>query len=443
MNLPSRSLRESACWLVRLRWVACISVFIVIWIVSSVYDIVQSPAPLYLVGFVMIFYNVILHLICLRWKSMIDEQCYGPSVIVTQIVLDLIALTLLLYFSDIAHNPFISYFVFHMIIAGILLPGRLSYLLAGLASILVGAAMLIQYGFGMACHSINISHFSSVSQSNGYDGLYILGVFIAFVTTLAITVFFTTEIQKYVQKAQQKIRQQEKILGIGQLVAGFAHQISNPLDGLQNCISKISDRINDAHCREYILHMSKSLERIERIAKRLQEFARPHGIKMAEFDLNDALGEVALLLERTSEELNVNVSFSLGGVGKVWGDAYAIQEVVFHLCTNAFAAMPSGGNLTVRSIPCGKKDKYPSNYIVIEVEDTGSGIAEDKINSIFEPFVTTRSQSGGTGLGLWICKMLISEIGGEIRVSSVPGKGTIFSVFVIPSASHSFIEGIS
>jgi len=428
MELPRKNIRESARWLVSLRWAACACVFAVVWLAAEVFRVLDDPLPLYLVGFGMIAYNFLLYL-----RTRGDEPADAGAAargIILQIALDLAAMTLLLYFSDITRNPFIFFFVFHMIIGSILLPGRIPYLIAMLASVMVGAVFLLEY-FGLA--PVHPLHFAGTAAQRP-DGTYLLGLFIAFSSTLAITVYFTTSIQCYVQRARDEIRQKEKIIGIGQLVAGFAHQISNPLDGLQNCLDSISASPHvgeDPKLAEYVEMMRGALARIERIARRLQEFARPHGIRFSTFDLDSAVEEVLMLLQRADDRGGITVVFERGGVGLVRGDLYAVQEVVFHLCTNAFAAMPEGGKLTIRTrlvCPGG-----PSGFACVEVTDTGSGIPPDQLENVFEPFFTTRSKQGGTGLGLWICDMLISEMGGRIEAESEPGRGSTFRV-VLPRA---------
>ena len=110
------------------------------------------------------------------------------------------------------------------------------------------------------------------------------------------------------------------------------------------------------------------------------------------------------------------------------GDPYTLQEVLFNLCTNALNAMPNGGTLTLRSYALGRKDEDQMGSVAIDVSDTGVGIPRVNLERIFEPFFTTRADSGGTGLGLGLCRMLISEMGGRIEVRSALGQGTTFTV---------------
>jgi signal transduction histidine kinase len=259
-----------------------------------------------------------------------------------------------------------------------------------------------------------------------------LAVFVALGSTLWIAVYFTTAIRRYVDRAHAELRQKEKLLGIGQLVAGIAHQIANPLDGAQNCLRRIADDIkDDPRLTEYVQMMVSALNRIEQTARRVQSFALPRGITLQPTDVN-AVVEATLPLLETAHDATIRIVTELGRVPQVQGDPYTLQEVLFNLCTNAVAAMPRGGTLTLRTRPLGDRDDDQMNSVAVEVADTGVGIPRIHLEKIFEPFFTTRAQSGGTGLGLGLCRMLISEMGGRIEVRSAVQKGTVFTIVLNP-----------
>ncbi len=424
MKLPP----EGARWLVSLRWLAVVLMFVTIWFASAVLGIVRRPLPLYLVGLGITAYNTLFQLSQREWAA--GERNVERNIFL-QVFLDLIALTLLLYFADLPRNPFLFYFVFHMIIAGMYLRGREPYFFAAFASVMVGAVMLAE---SMAWIPSFPLHFrSEPANVQPLDGLYLLGVFVAFSSTLWIAVYCTTSIRRYVDRAHAEIRQKEKLLGIGQLVAGIAHQIANPLDGVQNCLQRIGEGVKgNTHLTEYVQLMAEALERIERTAKRVQAFARPRGIELQKTDVNAAV-EGTLQFLGGNFGNRIRTETELGAVPAVWGDPYTVQEVLFNLCTNAIAAMPDGGVLTIRTTALGRKDEDQMGSVAIEVSDTGVGIPRVQLEKIFEPFYTTRAESGGTGLGLGLCRMLISEMGGRIEVRSALGQGTTFTVVLNPA----------
>ena len=158
-----------------------------------------------------------------------------------------------------------------------------------MATGLVGAVMLLEYLGWIPSFPLRFPS-DPGPQDRPLDGLYLLGLFAAFASTLWIAVYFTTSIRRYVDRAHAELRQKEKLLGIGQLVAGIAHQIANPLDGLQNCLQRIGERVkDDPHLAEYVQMMVEALDRIERTAKRVQSFARPRGISLQSTDVNAAV----------------------------------------------------------------------------------------------------------------------------------------------------------
>lgn len=419
MKLPP----EGARWLVSLRWFACAAVVAMIWLTSSVLGIVANPLPLYAVAAAMVLYNVAFRL------SQADRMAGESDIernIMFQVAFDLLALTLLLYFSDLPRNPFLFYFLFHMIISGMYVRGRAPYFFAAMVTLLIGGIMFLEYQEWIPRNALHFP--SDPAKLPALDRIDLLGVFGAFASALWITAYFTVSIRRYVDRAHAEIRQKEKMLGIGQLVAGIAHQIANPLDGVQNCLRRVGERVkDDPHLTEYVQMMAEALDRIERTATRVQAFARPKGITLQSTDVNAAV-EATLEVLGTTHVGNVRIERELGEVPPVQGDSYTLQEVLFNLCTNALAAMPKGGTINLRTYALGRKDEDQMGSVAIAVSDTGVGIPRVDLEKIFEPFYTTRADSGGTGLGLGLCRMLISEMGGRIEVRSALGQGTTFTV---------------
>lgn len=423
MKLPP----EGVHWLIGLRWWASLGVFVMIWLAWSVMGVVEQPLPLLAVGLAMVGYNLLFERAERRRRG---GNGNADRNIFWQILLDLVSLTALLYFSDLSRNPFLVYYVFHMILAGMYLRGRAPYYFAGAATVTVGSIVLLEYLEWIPSFPLR---FGSEPTPQPLDKLYLLGVFAAFASAVWFTVYFSVSIRRYVDRAHAEIRQKEKMLGIGQLVAGIAHQIANPLDGLQNCLHHLGERVKgDAHLTEYVHLMAEALQRIERTAKRVQAFARPHGITLQRTDANAAV-EATLQVLGTSHGRNLKIETELEDVPAVQGDPYTLQEVLFNLCTNALAAMPHGGTLTLRTMRLGSKDEDQMDSVAIEVSDTGVGIPRVNLEKIFEPFFTTRADSGGTGLGLGLCRMLISEMGGRVEVRSALGQGTTFTVILNPA----------
>jgi signal transduction histidine kinase len=427
MARTSPILSNRAQWLVKLRWIACGGVVAVVYVSSSTLDLLQNPMPLYLIVVAMLVYNSLFGF--LEWRRGPGASGLDHDIFV-QIALDQIALTLLLYFSGISHNPFVFYFVFHLIIATLLLRGWTPYILVVLATCLVGGVLCLQHLRWIPVISLSLPHLQGVDETAAHalDKIQTIGIVTAFASTLWITVFLTSSVQRYMHRVRAAVRQKEKMLGIGQLVAGISHQISNPLDGIQNCLHTISERIqDDAQLTNYVRMMTEALDRIEQTAKRVQAFARPQGLKLQDTDVNEAI-ETTIAILGEGQVHGVEIVVDGGDVPLVFGDPYTLQEVIFNLCTNALAAMPDGGRLSIRSFRLDPQSFSRNERVAIEVTDTGVGIPEDKLERVFEPFFTTRADSGGTGLGLGLCRMLLSEMDGSIDVRSRVAHGTTFQI---------------
>lgn len=438
MDLAFSILSNRVRWLISLRWMFCFGVIVVVWASSSVLKVVAHPGPLYILAGIIVFYNSLLA-IYERYR-----RCSRLNLnkhIVAQMLLDMISLSLLLYFSGVPYNPFFFYYVFHIAIAALLLIGWVPYMLASLASCLAGVVIMLGYLERAPTSAFSLdpgSHHTAV-LGTGPHGVYLVGFFVALTTTLWITVYFTSSVHSYLSRVQGVIRQKEKMFGIGQLVAGIAHQISNPLDGIENCLQTIGRSVkDDAHLTQYVQLMAQALDRIERTTKSVQAFAGPHGVTRQDVDVNEAIEAVVQLLDHGISQ-KIQLVAELGKVPRVRADLHTLQEVVFNLCTNAVVAMPDGGKLFLRSFLLEADNFSRFKRVAIEVADTGCGIPESNIDKIFEPFFTTRKDAGGTGLGLTLCRILISEMDGRIEVTSVPKQETVFRL-ILNATGHDFCD---
>ena len=405
-------------WLINLRWTASSGLLVVIWLISGPLEVIKNPLPLYFIGVLLLVYNFILFLLKSRLAGLQGEK--AELIIFAQIAIDLLALTLLLYFSDISRNPFIFYYSFHIIIAGILLPVRYSYFAALLASVMAGSVIYMQHA------ELIQSHLLALSTGNEENGVMVTGKIFALSSTLFLNAFFTHYVLEQVRKAENDIRRQDKLLSLGKLVSGIIHQIRNPLDGLKNCLHILADgRRPAAECERYTKLMNDELNRIERLTERLQDYASSREVKLTEIDVNEQVLEALSLLEIKCRD-GITIKSELDDrLPPVCADPQALQEIVLNLCRNAIDAMPEGGRLVVRT---GIKSTGDQERIVISVTDTGDGLDRWEIDKIFEAFYTTKVNGEGTGLGLWICRTLAAQMGAKLAVESLPGMGSAFSI---------------
>ncbi len=226
----------------------------------------------------------------------------------------------------------------------------------------------------------------------------------------------------------------DQLATLGQLSAGLAHEIKNPLAGIQGAIEVLRDDGPDPTIVAVYDDVLRELKRVDGILQRLLESGRKAPLRLSRTDLGRLLEDVTELmrpaLRRRKVELRVEAARDLP---ETEIDAARIRQVVLNLVQNAGDALgEGGGHVTVRA------DVLPGNAgVVIAIEDDGPGIPPEVLPRLFEPFFTTKFT--GTGLGLTISKGLVEQHGGRIEVDSEPGRGTTFFIF-LPAGGASSAE---
>jgi PAS domain S-box-containing protein len=226
------------------------------------------------------------------------------------------------------------------------------------------------------------------------------------------------------KRLESQLIQSEKMAAIGQLAAGIAHEIRNPLGIIMNALYDLSE-IVDTDNPDVLedLHIAKEeIARAQDIIKNLLEFSRESGTEMEEVNLNDLLRKTLQLMGKYLQTNSVKVATAFGKVGACTANQNALRQVFLNLITNAVQAMPHGGVLRVRT------QRDADRRVLIEFSDTGVGIAEDHLHRVFDPFFTTKEPGQGTGLGLSVVHSVIKRYQGNISVRSKVGEGTSFLI---------------
>lgn len=225
----------------------------------------------------------------------------------------------------------------------------------------------------------------------------------------------------------------DKLVTLGQLSAGLAHEIGSPLQilgGRSRDLAARTDLPPEVVRSARIL--AEQSDRIARIVEQLLAFARRKTARMGEIDIGSAVRAIVDLVETEARRRGVQTVFECSdALPRVVADADGVQQVALNLLTNALRATPRGGRVRLRMAPSsfklerGTREQPSVSFIV---EDTGGGIPDEVRRRIFEPFFTTWTESGGAGLGLAVVKSIVDEHGGAIQVSSERGSGTRFTV---------------
>ena len=222
-----------------------------------------------------------------------------------------------------------------------------------------------------------------------------------------------------------QIVEKQKMAAIGQIAAGVAHEVCNPLSSISSVIQMLRRDERNARYSEQFNLIDMHIERISTVVRQLINMARPGSNQFQPIDMRSVLEGAVRIVSFDKRAQNINVAFEESEVPlRTYGLPDQIQQAVINLLFNALDAMPNGGTLTLRAISRG-------NRIVVEVEDTGCGIAKEVGRRVFEPFFTTKDPGRGTGLGLAVTYGVIQKHGGTIDFTSTPGNGTLFT-FEIP-----------
>ena len=224
-------------------------------------------------------------------------------------------------------------------------------------------------------------------------------------------------------KLENQLLQAEKLTSIGLLAAGVAHEVNTPLAGISSYTQMLLASTSPSDSRREVLEkIEKQSFRASEIVNNLVNFARVSDSDFGEVNLNSLMLETLSLLEHQLRSNSVEVSLSLDpSLPCTVGHGGKLQQVFVNLFMNAQDAMPSGGQITVRSY-CEKSG------IVVEVADTGEGISQEVVSQIYDPFFTTKDVGKGTGLGLSVCYGILQEHSGSIQVQSRVGEGSKFMV---------------
>lgn len=225
----------------------------------------------------------------------------------------------------------------------------------------------------------------------------------------------------------------EKLAAIGRLAAGVVHEINNPLATISACAESLETRVAEGvygastevdDLREYLELIRSEAFRCKSITNNLLDFSRVRTGNRFAIDIGDVVKSSARLVSHQKRGENIAFKVDLqDDLPPVQADEGQIQQAIISLATNAIDAMPEGGTLTFRVFS-------QNSRVLIEIQDTGIGIAPENVSKIFEPFFTTKEVGKGTGLGLSVCYGIITEHGGNLSVRSNLGVGTIFTIYL-------------
>jgi len=232
------------------------------------------------------------------------------------------------------------------------------------------------------------------------------------------------------KQLQEQLIQSEKMASLGQMAAGVAHEINNPISGIMVYLHMIMEdikenKLDENQALKFLGDSNEELKRCSRIIKSLLDFSRQSHPRLTSVGLPAILDETFEILEHKTKLQDIDVVWNVdSSIPFVQADPDQLKQVFLNLILNAIQAMPNGGCLTIGA----KKEEM---NVRVDIEDTGYGIAPENAGKLFTPFFTTKEKGEGVGLGLAMAYGIIKRHGGEITArSNGKGKGTMFSVFL-------------
>lgn len=223
------------------------------------------------------------------------------------------------------------------------------------------------------------------------------------------------------QEAQLQLERSQKLSLAGQLAAGVAHEIKNPLASIKGAADILTDEATGASDRsEFGAILQKEIRRIDGTVEEFLEFARPREPRLQAMNLSEAIRLPIRQLEPEARDHGVRLEVQIEPDVQIEGDGEKIHQLALNLLLNAIQATPPAGVIRVSVAKDG------GDRVKFEVQDTGPGIPPEQLDSVFEPFFTTRAT--GTGLGLPIARSIVERHGGSISLESSSGSGTRVTV---------------
>jgi signal transduction histidine kinase len=231
------------------------------------------------------------------------------------------------------------------------------------------------------------------------------------------------EADKEHKETKKVLDQTEKMVAIGRLASGVAHEINNPLSGIMLCFDNLlKTNADDEKRTRLIKAVREGLQKIKHIVEQLLNYSSMTVTKKQFVDLNEQLNSMHMLIEHSASKQNIKIINDFdNNIPQLNIDINKISQVFLNIILNAIQSMNGKGKLTIKT---RKEDAFCMVYI----EDTGSGISPEIMPYIFDPFFTTKGTGEGTGLGLSVSKSIVEKHGGSIDVKSQVGVGTTFRI---------------
>lgn len=425
-------------WFINLRWVTVVSVLIITVSAEYLFDLSIPAFYVHIGNIFLLFYNCVFYFYNKKLSIDVGRNRFRKINMLAnfQITLDIVMLSYFMHFTGSIENPFVFYFIFHMVFASILLSNRAAYVQASFAVCLLGGLISGEY-FRIIPHYHLGAFFK---EESFFNPLYVMGEFAVFASVLYITVYMATSIinrlrlmDKQLEVANTHLKEQDRLKS--QYVLTVSHELQSSLSTVQICLKVILEGMTgiiSAKTREMAARAELRCVQIINFVKDLLSLSRIRAGREMQKN-NISMSEVAKrAIEQTKQKIkekNINLIEKIYGKGlNVIANEDSMEQLLVNLLTNACKYTPYNGKIEISLMDTEES-------LVGQVEDTGIGISHNDIPRIFDDFYRAENavvfEKDGTGLGLTIVKQIIENHNGKIWVESQIGKGTRF-IFALP-----------
>jgi signal transduction histidine kinase len=435
---------KRAYWLIKLRWAAILFVGAATYVSQNFLDIELQDVALYAIAIFLAVYNVTVLFLLNHFAKRGNEVPHAAvkKIINFQISADLLILTVLLHFSGGIENPFVFYFIFHMIIASILLSVWESFLQATFAVLLFSFLILLEYLQLIPHYCLR----GFVPYCLHRNDLHILGTLFVFTTAIYLAVYMASYIAVRLKRTEQayikaNILLQEKDRIKDEYVLRVTHDVKAHIATIQSCLGLIVNKVIgplDDKSAEFISRAYTRTIKLKNFVEtllKLTEMRLSDKFEMDVFSLRDTVHHAVAAVRTRAEDKSITLNCDVeSSVDEITGNQFSIEEVTENLLLNAIKYTPENGTITLSA-------KNGNEFTVIEITDTGIGIPVDELGEVFDEFFRAsnarKTEKDGTGLGLSIAKYIVERHGGKIWVDSIENTGTKFWI-TLPKRTEQF-----
>ncbi|PIE71981.1 MAG: two-component sensor histidine kinase [Deltaproteobacteria bacterium] len=359
-----------------------------------------------------------------------DFFCMSQRVMAyVQVLGDTVAVSFIVFITGGSASAFSFLYLIVIICASMLLMRQGSLVTATAGSLQYGVMLDLEY-FRIIEPIFKVNGAEGLTAPDGLQVLYRLMITILACYAVAILSSFLAEqerkAKRELQQMEAHMHRMEKLAAIGEMAAGLAHEIKNPLASLSGAVQMLSE---DSACdpdADALMHIVlREADRLSNLVSDFLLFAKPSKGKARIIHLTESVDELILLFSKgLGEDSNVRIETRLNANATVKIDPGHLKQILWNLLLNAADAMPEGGTIKVSS--CLLKD----GDVSLRISDTGCGMPPETVSNIFDPFFTTKPH--GVGLGLSIVHQLITSYGGRLFVQSTPEAGSVFTLRLPP-----------